>query len=63
MTRGGLLEVPEPCTEARLAEVATDRRSLHANVPLRVLEDQAVAVRPEHHAEAATGSMYIVPAT
>jgi hypothetical protein len=45
MMSGRRLEVSEPLTEPRLAELPPNGRSLHPNAPLCVLEDQAVAVR------------------
>jgi hypothetical protein len=55
------LELPESFAQPRLAELATDARRLYTNAPLGILEHEPVAMQPQHHAEATTGVVYVVP--
>jgi hypothetical protein len=49
--------------QPRLAELATEGRSLHTNTALSVFQDEPVAVQPKHHAQATADVVYLVPAS
>jgi hypothetical protein len=59
---GRWLEGSEAFAEPRLAELAIYERRLHAHALLDVLEDEAVAMRPEHDAKTGAYLMHLVPA-
>jgi hypothetical protein len=48
--------------EPWLAELTADERRLHTDALLDILEDEAVAMWPKHHAETGAHVVNIVPA-
>ena len=56
------LEHSKPLAEPRLTELASHERGLNTNAALDVLEDEAVAMRPKHHAKTGAHVVNIVPA-
>jgi hypothetical protein len=60
--RGRWLEGSEPLAESGLAELAIYERGLHSHALLDVLEDEAVAVRPQHDAKPGAHFVQLVPA-
>jgi hypothetical protein len=56
------LEGSEPLAKSWLAELAIHERGLHADALLDILEDEAIAMRPEHDAKTGAHLMQLVPA-
>ena len=46
-------ESAKPFAEPRLAELPADERGFHPNASRHILEDETVAMQPNHHAQAA----------
>jgi hypothetical protein len=62
LMRGRWLKDSELLAEPRLAELASHEGRLHPNAPLRILEDEAVAMRPNHDPQTAANLMHAIPA-
>lgn len=56
------LELAKSFAEPRLAEFPIYERGLHANGPRRILEDEAVSMRPNHDAKPGANTMHVIPA-
>jgi hypothetical protein len=57
------LESSKLFAESSLAELASYERRLHANTTVGILENESVAVRPNHDAKTAADAMQVIPAS
>jgi hypothetical protein len=63
LSLGRRLKRSKPFVEPRLAELPTNGRGLRPNASRDILEDEAVAVRPNDHTETSAHVVYVIPAS
>jgi hypothetical protein len=57
------LEGSQVFAEPGLAELPTDGRGLHSNASCHILEDEAVAMQPNHDTQTTAGFVEVIPAS